>query len=57
MRPVADPAAVLGARVFFAAHTLYVPAYLAGVPGMRSLVWMGSRVGLAMMIVQLHPFG
>lgn len=57
MRPVADPSAVRGAWVFFAARTLYVPAYLAGVPGVRSLVWIGSWVGLAMLIVQLHPFG
>ena len=32
---------------------LYVPAYLTGVPGVRSAVWVGSWVGLAMM---LAPF-
>lgn len=57
MRPVADAGAVRGAWVFFAARTLYVPAYLAGVPGVRSLVWMSGWVGLALMIARLQPFG
>ena len=42
-----------GPAVFFVARVLYVPAYLTGVPGVRSAVWVGSWVGLAMM---LAPF-
>lgn len=38
---------------FFAARALYVPAYLSGVPGVRSVVWMASWVGLGGMIAGL----
>ncbi len=45
--------AITGAWVFFAARLLYVPAYIAAVPGLRSAVWAASWVGLGMMIWQL----
>ena len=38
------------AYAFLAARVLYVPAYLSGVLGLRSAVWMGSWVGLAGLI-------
>src|SRR3954466_5788364 len=38
--------AVTGATVFLVARVLYVPAYMAGITGMRTLVWAASVVGL-----------
>ena len=42
-----------GAMVFFLARVLYVPSYLSGISGLRSLVWGVSWVGLGMMIAAL----
>ena len=42
-----------GAMVFFLARTLYVPSYLSGISGLRSLIWGVSWVGLGMMIAAL----
>jgi uncharacterized MAPEG superfamily protein len=44
----AVPLAQTGAMVFFFARTLYVPAYLAGIRGLRSAIWGAGGVGLAM---------
>jgi hypothetical protein len=41
------PLPVLGGR---AERVLYVPAYLSGVPGLRSAVWVASWVGLCLML-------
>ncbi len=43
----------MGAMVFLVARTLYIPSYLSGVSGLRSLVWMIGWVGLGMMIAAL----
>jgi len=32
---------------------IYIPLYLAGVPYIRSLVWLGSMLGLALMLFVL----
>jgi uncharacterized MAPEG superfamily protein len=45
--------AVTGATVFLVARVLYIPAYLAGVTGVRTLTWAVSIVGLVMMLVPL----
>ena len=45
--------AVTGAWVFFIARLLYVPAYLSGVPVIRTLIWVVAWVGLVMMLVPL----
>ena len=45
--------ALTGAWVFFIARLLYVPAYLAGVPVIRTLIWVGGWVGLVMMLIPL----
>ena len=45
--------AKLGAAIFVLARVAYVPAYLSGVPGVRSTAWVVSWVGLAMMIAAL----
>jgi uncharacterized MAPEG superfamily protein len=45
--------AVTGAWVFLVARTLYVCIYMAGVPVLRTLVWVGALVGIGMMVVPL----
>jgi uncharacterized MAPEG superfamily protein len=45
--------AVTGATLFFVARLLYVPAYLLGVPVLRTLIWMAGMVGLVMMLIPL----
>lgn len=46
----APPLAAAGAGIFLAARVLYVPAYASGVPGLRSALWVGSWVGLGMLV-------
>ncbi|MFC3072241.1 MAPEG family protein [Shinella pollutisoli] len=38
-----------GAWLWFAARLVYLPLYLAGIPYVRSLVWLGALVGLLVM--------
>jgi uncharacterized MAPEG superfamily protein len=45
--------ATTGATLFFVARLLYVPAYLSGVVGIRTLIWIASVVGLVMMLVPI----
>ena len=45
--------ATTGATVFLVARVLYVPAYLAGVVGVRTLIWMAGVVGLVMMLIPI----
>jgi uncharacterized MAPEG superfamily protein len=45
--------ATTGATVFLVARVLYVPAYLAGVVGVRTLIWMAAVVGLVMMLIPI----
>jgi uncharacterized MAPEG superfamily protein len=47
------PLATTGATVFLVARVLYVPAYLAGVMGLRTLIWVASLVGLVLMLLPL----
>ena len=51
--PEVEAAAGTGAMVFFIARALYVPAYLSGIPGLRSAIWMVSCAGLGMMAYAL----
>lgn len=44
---------IWGAWLWFVGRIIYIPLYLAGVPYIRSLVWIGSLVGLALMLVAL----
>ena len=46
-----DPAGwgLVGAGLWFAARLVYVPLYLAGVPYIRSFVWLVALAGLAVM--------
>ena len=45
--------ALTGATLFLVARVLYVPAYLAGVAGLRTLIWAASVVGLVLMVMPL----
>ena len=50
---VPDEATALGAQLFFWARVVYYPVYLIGIPGVRSLAWAVSLVGLVMMVLAL----
>jgi uncharacterized MAPEG superfamily protein len=45
--------AITGAILFLVARTLYTAIYIAGVPVLRTLIWLASWVGLVMMLVPL----
>lgn len=42
-----------GAILWFAARIAYVPLYLAGIPYIRSLVWLAAMAGLAVMFLSI----
>ena len=42
----ADAGTALGAQLYFWARLAYVPAYAAGIPYLRSLIWVVSLWGL-----------
>jgi len=44
---------VLGAQLYFWARLAYVPMYAAGIAYVRTLVWVVSIVGLAMVLLPL----
>ena len=53
LRDTHDDLAIQGARIFLISRILYVPAYLAGMFGVRSALWVVSWAGLVMMIIAL----
>ena len=42
---------VIGANLYFWARIVYWPLYVAGVPMVRSLVWLISLVGLVLLLI------
>ncbi|HEX5476428.1 MAG TPA: MAPEG family protein [Burkholderiales bacterium] len=48
-----NDATLAGAQLFFWARLVYAIVYLAGVPWLRTAVWLASMVGLVMIFVQL----
>lgn len=40
----------IGAALYFGARVLYVPLYAAGVPVVRSIVWMAATLGLLLIL-------
>ena len=44
----ANSMTALGAEIYFAARLIYVPLYAVGVPVVRTLIWVGSLVGILM---------
>jgi len=45
--------AATGAWLWLGARVVYVPVYAAGIPGVRTLLWTASIVGLVLMLVRL----
>jgi uncharacterized MAPEG superfamily protein len=43
----------IGATIWVLARVVYIPLYLAGVSYLRTLCWLVSIVGLALMLVRL----
>lgn len=48
-----DGEALGGAQVFLWARVAYLPIYLAGIPYLRSVVWLVGVAGLGMMVATL----
>ena len=44
---------VVGTHLYFFGRLIYVPVYALGIPYVRSLIWVGSLVGLGMVIAAL----
>ena len=44
---------LLGAQMFFWARLVYAGVYVAGIPWLRTLVWLASVVGLILIFSQL----
>ena len=44
---------LLGAQLFFWARLAYAVVYLAGIPWLRTAVWLVSVIGLALIFLQL----
>lgn len=44
---------LLGAQLFFWARLAYALVYIAGIPWLRTLVWLVSMIGLILIFVQL----
>ncbi len=45
--------AALGAQIYFWARVAYIPAYAAGIPYVRSLIWGVSLLGILMVLSAL----
>ena len=48
-------ATALGAQLFFWTRVAYVPAYAFGIPYLRTLLWIGSIVGIGMVMRGVWP--
>jgi len=48
-----DSMTILGAQLYFWARVAYVPAYAAGIPYLRTLIWAVSIVGLVLLLIAL----
>jgi len=45
----------LGAQIYLWARVLYVPAYVLAIPFARTIVWVASLVGIAMVLRAIWP--
>jgi uncharacterized MAPEG superfamily protein len=43
----------LGAQIYFWGRVLYVPAYLAGIPFVRTIIWTVSTLGLVLILWEM----
>ena len=48
-----DAGTALGAQLYFWARLFHLPAYAAGIPYLRTLLWVASVVGLASLLAAL----
>ncbi|HEY8683941.1 MAG TPA: MAPEG family protein [Rhodanobacter sp.] len=48
-----DSMTVLGAQLYFWARLVFVPVYAAGIPYLRTLVWVVSIVGIVLLLAAL----
>lgn len=46
---------VLGAQIYIWARVFYVPAYVTGVPFVRTLIWTASLAGIVMVLAAAWP--
>ena len=53
---IATGLAVWGAGIFVVARLCYVPAYVSGIPGLRSAIWTAGHTGLALMAFAILQF-
>jgi uncharacterized MAPEG superfamily protein len=47
------PLAVWGSELYFVARVLYLPIYAAGIPVVRSVVWIAATLGIFMIFIAL----
>ena len=47
------PLTLWGSVLYVAARAIYVPLYAAGIPRIRSLVWLVSLVGIGMIVAAI----
>jgi uncharacterized MAPEG superfamily protein len=45
----------LGAQIYLWARMLYVPAYVLAIPFTRTIIWVASLVGIAMVLRAIWP--
>jgi uncharacterized MAPEG superfamily protein len=48
-----NPTTLLGAQLFFWGRVAYAAIYLAGLPWLRTLSWLGSIIGLLLIFLQI----
>ena len=48
-----DALTLWGSALYVAARSLYVPIYAAGIPGLRTLVWLVSLIGIGMIVAAI----
>ena len=49
------PMMTLGAELYFFGRLAYVPIYAFGIPGLRTLVWSASIVGIVLILIGIWP--
>jgi uncharacterized MAPEG superfamily protein len=49
----ANATTALGAQLFFWARLAYAVVYVAGVPWLRTLIWVVSVIGMALIAIQI----
>lgn len=52
-----DGLTALAAQLYFWARVVYLPLYAAGVPYIRSLVWLASLIGIVLLVWALLQAG